>query len=155
MMLTSGDRPSDVPECQRLGISAYLLKPIKQSELLEAIQLALGLLGVPTHARVGAPPLLRPGEEPPAGGSLESDPTTVPAVPSAPPDAETCRTVFFPSGSNSSEASAFTCNRRSRPGAPARGSGAKAGSSAPGTREEDLAFRRTFNKTHPGSILSH
>jgi two-component system sensor histidine kinase/response regulator len=45
MMLTSGDRPSDVAECQRLGISAYLLKPIKQSELLEAIQMALGLLG--------------------------------------------------------------------------------------------------------------
>jgi CheY-like chemotaxis protein/HPt (histidine-containing phosphotransfer) domain-containing protein len=45
MMLTSGDRPSDVGECQRLGISAYLLKPIKQSELLEAIELALGLMG--------------------------------------------------------------------------------------------------------------
>ncbi len=45
MMLTSGDRPSDVADCKRLGISAYLLKPIKQSELLEAIELALGLLG--------------------------------------------------------------------------------------------------------------
>jgi two-component system, sensor histidine kinase and response regulator len=45
MMLTSGDRPSDVAECERLGIASYLLKPIKQSELLEAIQLALGLLG--------------------------------------------------------------------------------------------------------------
>ncbi len=45
MMLTSGDRPTDIADCQRLGIAAYLLKPIKQSELLEAIQLALGLLG--------------------------------------------------------------------------------------------------------------
>ena len=51
MMLTSGDRPTDVAECQRLGISAYLLKPIKQSELLEAIQLALGLLGKEHGAR--------------------------------------------------------------------------------------------------------
>jgi PAS domain S-box-containing protein len=45
MMLTSGDRPSDLAECEHLGIAAYLLKPIKQSELLEAIQLALGMTG--------------------------------------------------------------------------------------------------------------
>jgi CheY-like chemotaxis protein len=45
MMLTSGDRPSDIAECERLGIASYLLKPIKQSELLEAIQLSLGLVG--------------------------------------------------------------------------------------------------------------
>jgi len=45
MMLTSGDRPNDTEECKRLGIAAYLLKPIKQSELLEAIELALGMLG--------------------------------------------------------------------------------------------------------------
>jgi two-component system, sensor histidine kinase and response regulator len=45
MMLTSGDRPNDMGECERLGIGAYLLKPIKQSELLESIQLALGFVG--------------------------------------------------------------------------------------------------------------
>jgi len=45
MMLTSGDRPNDMQECERLGIGAYLLKPIKQSELLEAIELVLGMLG--------------------------------------------------------------------------------------------------------------
>ena len=43
MMLTSGDRPEDLQRCEELGISAYLLKPIKQSELLEAIELALGI----------------------------------------------------------------------------------------------------------------
>jgi two-component system, sensor histidine kinase and response regulator len=43
MMLTSGDRPEDGPRCAQLGIGAYLLKPIKQSELLEAIDLALGV----------------------------------------------------------------------------------------------------------------
>ena len=43
MMLTSGDRPEDMQRCEELGISAYLLKPIKQSELLEAIELALGI----------------------------------------------------------------------------------------------------------------
>ena len=43
MMLTSGDRPDDMPRCEELGIAAYLLKPIKQSELLEAIELSLGI----------------------------------------------------------------------------------------------------------------
>jgi signal transduction histidine kinase/DNA-binding response OmpR family regulator len=43
MMLTSGDRPDDMQRCEELGISAYLLKPVKQSELLEAIELALGI----------------------------------------------------------------------------------------------------------------
>ncbi len=43
MMLTSGDRPDDMQRCEDLGIAAYLLKPIKQSELLEAIQFALGI----------------------------------------------------------------------------------------------------------------
>jgi CheY-like chemotaxis protein len=43
MMLTSGDRPDDASRCEQLGISGYLLKPIKQSELLEAIETTLGL----------------------------------------------------------------------------------------------------------------
>jgi PAS domain S-box-containing protein len=43
MMLTSGDSPEDVQRCETLGIAAYLLKPIKQLELLEAIELALGI----------------------------------------------------------------------------------------------------------------
>ncbi len=42
MMLTSAGRRGDAARCQKLGISAYLLKPIKASELLEAIFLALG-----------------------------------------------------------------------------------------------------------------
>ena len=43
MMLTSGDRSEDTQRCRELGIVAYLLKPIKQSELLEAIEMALGI----------------------------------------------------------------------------------------------------------------
>ena len=57
MMLTSGDRPEDMQRCEELGISAYLLKPIKQSELLEAIELALGIT-VPKAA------LLAPAAQP-------------------------------------------------------------------------------------------
>jgi len=43
MMLTSGDRPGDVSRCEQLGIASYLLKPVKQSELFDAIVMALGV----------------------------------------------------------------------------------------------------------------
>jgi len=43
MMLTSGDQPGDVARCEQLGIAAYLMKPVKQSELLDAILLAMGV----------------------------------------------------------------------------------------------------------------
>ncbi len=42
MMLTSLDRNADAARCEELGVSAYLLKPIKQSELFDAMALALG-----------------------------------------------------------------------------------------------------------------
>jgi two-component system, sensor histidine kinase and response regulator len=42
MMLTSGDRPGNITRCEELGVAAYLLKPIKQSELLDGILLAVG-----------------------------------------------------------------------------------------------------------------
>jgi two-component system, sensor histidine kinase and response regulator len=42
LMLTSADQAGDAARCQALGIAAYLIKPIKQSELLEAILTALG-----------------------------------------------------------------------------------------------------------------
>ena len=58
MMLTSGDRPEDMHRYKELGISAYLLKPIKQSELLEAIELALGI--TVAKADVLAPAARRP-----------------------------------------------------------------------------------------------
>jgi signal transduction histidine kinase/CheY-like chemotaxis protein/HPt (histidine-containing phosphotransfer) domain-containing protein len=42
LMLTSGDRPGDVERSRNLGISSYLMKPVKQSELLDAILQAVG-----------------------------------------------------------------------------------------------------------------
>ncbi len=42
MMLSSGDQPGDVARCQELGIPVYLVKPVKQSDLFDAILLALG-----------------------------------------------------------------------------------------------------------------
>ncbi len=42
VMLTSGDRADDLEMCRELGVSTYLIKPIKQSELFNAILQALG-----------------------------------------------------------------------------------------------------------------
>jgi CheY-like chemotaxis protein len=56
MMLTSGDRLDEVAHCEELGITAYLMKPIKQSELLEATMLALGAVvpaGLASNAERG------------------------------------------------------------------------------------------------------
>ncbi|HVC94083.1 MAG TPA: PAS domain S-box protein [Pirellulales bacterium] len=51
MMLTSADRPGDIARCQQLGIAAHLMKPIKQSELLDSIMAVLGA----QHAAPGRP----------------------------------------------------------------------------------------------------
>ncbi len=42
MMLTSGGVRGDGARCRALGIGAYLTKPVRQSDLLKAIRLALG-----------------------------------------------------------------------------------------------------------------
>lgn len=42
MMLSSGGHRGDADRCQELGIAAYLLKPVRQNELQEAIARALG-----------------------------------------------------------------------------------------------------------------
>jgi len=46
MMLTSADQQGDVARCEELGIAAYLMKPVKQSELFDAIMLAMGATGL-------------------------------------------------------------------------------------------------------------
>jgi CheY-like chemotaxis protein/HPt (histidine-containing phosphotransfer) domain-containing protein len=50
MMLSSGDRPGDPAACEELDIAACLVKPIKQSELLDAIMLAVGGAAVESSA---------------------------------------------------------------------------------------------------------
>ena len=50
LMLTSGDRQGDLAKCRELGISAYLFKPIKQSELFNVLVATLGVNGVEDHA---------------------------------------------------------------------------------------------------------
>jgi len=53
MMLTSAGHRGDAVRCQKLGVSAYLLKPIRQSELREAVAKILG-----AHEPGGTIPLL-------------------------------------------------------------------------------------------------
>jgi two-component system sensor histidine kinase/response regulator len=53
MMLTSAGHRGDGARCQELGVAAYLLKPIRQSELREAIARVLG-----APAQKGAIPLI-------------------------------------------------------------------------------------------------
>ncbi len=43
MMLTSGGRQGDIARCEELEVASYLLKPVKQSELFDAIAAALGV----------------------------------------------------------------------------------------------------------------
>jgi signal transduction histidine kinase/DNA-binding response OmpR family regulator len=64
MMLTSAGHRGDAARCQELGVSAYLLKPIRQSELREAVARVLG-----AREQEGAIPLitrysLQDGREP-------------------------------------------------------------------------------------------
>jgi CheY-like chemotaxis protein/HPt (histidine-containing phosphotransfer) domain-containing protein len=43
MMLTPGNRPGSISQCEQLGQARYVLKPVKQSELFDAIAAALGV----------------------------------------------------------------------------------------------------------------
>jgi CheY-like chemotaxis protein len=61
MMLSSADRQGDVARCRELGVARYLTKPIKQSELLDAIMQLLGTVR-PTKPVPGESPA-----RPPAG----------------------------------------------------------------------------------------
>ncbi len=42
ILLTSGDTPQDMKRCEKLGVVSRLMKPIKQSEVFEAVVRALG-----------------------------------------------------------------------------------------------------------------
>jgi CheY-like chemotaxis protein len=53
MMLTSAGHRGDAARCQELGVAAYLLKPIRRSELREAIARVLG-----AGEKTGAIPLI-------------------------------------------------------------------------------------------------
>ncbi len=43
IVLTSGARPADMKRCDELKVAAHLMKPVKQSELFDAIGMSLGV----------------------------------------------------------------------------------------------------------------
>jgi two-component system, sensor histidine kinase and response regulator len=51
MMLSSAGHYGDAKRCREIGVAAYLTKPVRQSELLEAILAALGTRSVPEAQR--------------------------------------------------------------------------------------------------------
>jgi len=59
ILLTSGDSPGDVARARQLGISAFLLKPLQQRELMEAILRVMGHEGDPEEL-VASPAVERP-----------------------------------------------------------------------------------------------
>lgn len=44
MMLNSGNQSEDIARCQEVGVSRYLIKPVRRPELLRAIPATLGLV---------------------------------------------------------------------------------------------------------------
>ena len=59
ILLTSGDRPGDLTRARQLGISATLLKPLQQNELMETILRVMSHQGDPAELLIG-PPVVRP-----------------------------------------------------------------------------------------------
>jgi len=70
MMLSSGDRPGEVERCERLGVATHLVKPVKQSELLDAIMLALRITAADESPK---PPAARQSRIPPLRVLLAED----------------------------------------------------------------------------------
>lgn len=59
ILLTSGDRPGDLARARQLGISAHLLKPLQQRELMETILRVMGNEGGPEEL-LASPAVVRP-----------------------------------------------------------------------------------------------
>jgi two-component system sensor histidine kinase/response regulator len=59
ILLTSGDRPGDLARARQLGISAILLKPLQQRELMETVLRVMGHEGDPEEL-LASPAVVRP-----------------------------------------------------------------------------------------------
>ncbi len=60
MMLSSADLTGEAARCRELGVAAFLTKPIRQSELLDAMLLALGSVTPAVPRVAGRPQALAP-----------------------------------------------------------------------------------------------
>lgn len=73
MMLSSGGKHGDARRCRELGISAYLTKPVRQSDLFDAICEALAHLRAPDQAPVRPSPEGAEGAEGAEAGAASSE----------------------------------------------------------------------------------
>lgn len=53
VMLTSADRSGDIERCRQLQVDRYMTKPVKQSELLAAIEMATGIEATEKTEQIG------------------------------------------------------------------------------------------------------
>jgi signal transduction histidine kinase/DNA-binding response OmpR family regulator/HPt (histidine-containing phosphotransfer) domain-containing protein len=67
LLLNSAKRLGDTERCRNLGIESFIVKPVRRSELLHAIQVALGLGGEKAQAQARPEPIFR---EPGAGARV-------------------------------------------------------------------------------------
>jgi CheY-like chemotaxis protein len=57
MMLNAGSHQDDLARCRELGVGSYVTKPLRQSELLDAVMTSLGRAAVvPDHAPAASAP---------------------------------------------------------------------------------------------------
>jgi signal transduction histidine kinase/DNA-binding response OmpR family regulator len=61
VLMTPAGLPHDAARRRKLDIQAYLSKPVRQADLLKAIQVALGASAPPSRERAPAPPLASDG----------------------------------------------------------------------------------------------
>ena len=85
MMLSSGDRHGDAERCRSLGLARYLVKPVKQSDLMDALVQALATRdraarGGPAVAAGDRRPI-RPSAAYPSGRGQPCQPTPGAAAP--------------------------------------------------------------------------
>jgi CheY-like chemotaxis protein/HPt (histidine-containing phosphotransfer) domain-containing protein len=63
LMISSSDKPGDISRCEQAGVTAYIMKPVKQSELFDAIVASLRM--APSEDDRAA--ILAPSERRPVG----------------------------------------------------------------------------------------
>jgi len=73
LMLTSDSRGSDVTRAKKMGISEYLVKPVKKQELKDAILLSMGKLRPAAPAKPAETPLAFSADKLPAARLLLAD----------------------------------------------------------------------------------
>jgi CheY-like chemotaxis protein len=68
LMLSSGDQRRDAARCRELGVAVYVMKPIRRTELIEAILTALNHAPSAAGARAAQPPSEGPDSDERAAG---------------------------------------------------------------------------------------